>query len=179
MTNLVDYNKSIKGFRALDSLEKGSGIIGTGTIYRSAVYRFGDMAKTEIIMDLTGLSNGGAAGDIIGGNDAANCHIGRIDPRYSGSVFMAKMTCLEVPAGGDPDIDVYAANEGTGVENAAITGLTETALVDSGDLTLGSVEVFTSFPTSGQYLYLVNGAGATVFGAFTAGKVLIELWGTL
>ncbi len=75
-------------------------------------------------------------------------------------------------------MDLYSAAEATGTEDAAITGLTETQLVDAGDHTLGSVKVLTTFPAATEYLYLVAGAGATVFAPYTAGKLLIELYGT-
>lgn len=172
------YGRAERDFQILDSLEAGAGITGgTGTVYRASVTRVGNMAKTEILIDLTGLRST-AAGDIIGidGTSLA-CHLGRIDPDYSGTVIAGRVTCLEAPTGGDPDIDIYSADEGTGTEDTAITTLTETQLVNTGDHTLGSVDVFSALPTAGEYLYLV--AGATTDADYTAGKLLIEMWGTL
>ena len=65
------------------------------------------------------------------------------------------------------------AVEGTGVEDAPISGLVETLLVNTGDHTLGSVNVFTGMPVAGQYFYLV--AGATTDADYTAGKLLVEM----
>jgi hypothetical protein len=151
----------------------GTGITtGTGTIYRSSVEKVGGIIKTSILIDLTGLRST-AAGDIIGVDGTSlDCHIGQV-PSDVGTVLSGRITCLEVPAGGDPDIDLYSATESTGSEDQAITALAETQLVDSGDHTLGSVKVLTAFPTAGQYLYLV--AGATTNADYTAGKLLIEL----
>lgn len=175
-----NYGKRAFDFRCEDGLTAGAGISGgTGTVYRASVERFGDLAKTTILIDLTGLTLT-AVGDIIGVDGTSDpCHIGRIDDDYSGTIIAGRLTCLEVPAGGDPDIDLYAATEGTGTEDSAISGLTETLLVDAGDATLGSEDILTAFPSAAQYLYLVGGAGATTFAAYTAGKLLIELWGTL
>lgn len=175
----IGYGRAERDFQILDSLTAGAGITGgTGTVYRAAVTRVGNMAKTEILIDLTGLECPTTIGDIIGVNGSTDAaHIGRIDPDYSGTVIAGRVTCLEAPAGGDPDIDIYAADEGTGVENGAIGDLTETLLVNAGDHTLGSVDVFTALPTAGQYLYLT--AGTITEATYTGGKLLIELWGTL
>lgn len=176
----MTFPHALSGSGVGDALLSGAGsgiTAGTGTVYKSAVSRHGDLIKTEILVDLTGLDVN-AAGDIIGVTDAANCHLGQIALNQCGTIIGGRMTCLEVPAGGDPDIDLYSAVEATGAENAAITGLTETALVDAGDATLGSQVILSAFPAAGEYLYLVSGAGATVFAAYTAGKLLIELWGT-
>lgn len=165
------------GTDAPSSTEAGSGITaGTGTIHAVSVTRTGDLIETKIVMDLTGLNSGGTAADIIGVADAANCHIGQITAAVNGTIFAGKMTCLEVPTGGDPDIDIYAANEATGVEDTAVTGLTETQLVNSGDLTLGGIDVLTAFPAANQYLYLVCGDATNA--TYTAGKIEIVLYGT-
>jgi hypothetical protein len=86
-----------------------------------------------------------------------------------------RMTCFEAPAGGDPDINVHSATEGTGVEDGAISDLTETLLVNAGDATTGSVVTFTGVPAADEFLYLT--LGATTDADYTAGKLLIELFG--
>jgi hypothetical protein len=54
---------------------------------------------------------------------------------------------------------------------------TETALVTSGAAwASGTTKGFTGMPTAGDYLYLVNGEASG--GTFTAGKFLVELFGT-
>jgi hypothetical protein len=158
------------------SLTPGKGITDAVGAYASSVTREGDLIKTTIFLDLTGLRST-ASGDIIGDDGTSEaCHIGRILAGKSGTIVAGRVTCLEAPTGGDPDIDIFSAVEGTGAEDAAITGLDETQLVDTGDHTLGSVDVLTAFPADGEYLYLV--AGATTDADYTAGKLLIEMWGT-
>ena len=83
------------------------------------------------------------------------------------------MTCFEAPTGGDPDINVHSATEGTGVEDGAISSLTETLLVNAGDATLGSKVIFTLI--TDEFLYLT--LGDTTNADYTAGKLLIELFG--
>jgi hypothetical protein len=155
--------------------ENGSGI-DAAAVYRSSVVQIGGIVYTKILIDLTGL-NSGATGDIIGDDGAANCHLGQIVTSRNGTIFSGRMRCIEQPATGDADVDVYSATESTGAEDAAVTGLTETALVAAGGaLSAGSVYEFTALPAADEYLYLTSG-GAGADATYTAGKLLIELEG--
>lgn len=159
--------------------EAGTGITtGTGTVYRSSVMKIGGIIFTRIIVDLTGLTVEATDGDIIGlANVDLDCHIGRITAARNGTIFGGRMTCLEVPTTGNTDVNLYAADEATGSEGDAISGLTETALVDAGgDWTLGEMQALSAVPAANQYLYLTNGAAANA-GLYDAGKFLIELYG--
>src|SRR5690606_24726021 len=119
---------------------------------------------------------GGTAGDIIGTDGAGAAHLGQITTAQNGTIVMGRVTCLEVPTGSDPDVDLWAANEATGVEDTAISALTgETQLTNNGDHTLARVTALVAFPADGQYLYLAGGDATA--GAYTAGKLLIELFG--
>ena len=158
------------------AVEAGTGITGgTGTIYRSAVQRVGGIITTRILIDLTGLRST-ASGDIIGVDGTSNvCHIGQITAAKNGTILTGSMECFEAPAGGDPDINVHSATEGTGVEDGAISSLTETLLVNAGDATLGSKVYFTAVPAADEFLYLT--LGDTTNADYTAGKLFIELMG--
>lgn len=157
-------------------VEAGTGITtGTGTIYRSSVMQSGGIITTQILIDLTGLRSTGS-GDIIGVNGTSLvCHIGQITAARNGTILTGSMECFEAPAGGDPDINVHSATEGTGVEDGAIGDLTETLLVNAGDATLGSKVYFTAVPAADQFLYLTTGDATDA--DYTAGKLLIELKG--
>jgi len=162
--------------------EAGTGITtATGYAYSSECTKTGKVITTHIFIDITGLRSEATDGDIIGvDGGTANCHIGRIVTGDCGQVFAGSMTCLEVPAGGDPNIMLYSADEATGAENAAITGLTETALYDpNADWTLNKVGVLTAWPdmSVGEYLYLVQGDATGTDATYTAGQFLIELLG--
>ena len=137
--------------------------------------RQGGIITTRILIDLTGLRST-ANGDIIGVNGTSNvCHIGQITAAENGTILTGSMECFEAPAGGDPDINVHSATEGTGVEDGAISGLTETLLVNAGDATLGSKVFFTAVPAADEFLYLT--LGDTTDADYTAGKLLIEFMG--
>ena len=160
------------------TLSAGAGITGgTGTIYKSEVIKLADVIRTNIIIDLTGL-NSSAAGDIIGKQATASSHLGQITASVSGTILFGEINCLETPAGGEPDIDLYSATVSTGTEDVAISGLTETALLNTGaDWTLTKDPMaLTTVPPADGYLYLVGSGGGTD-ATYTAGKFLISLWG--
>lgn len=159
------------------SVGAGAGITGgTGTVYRNSITQSGGIITTSILVDLTGLASSTTDLDIIGvGTSPA--HIGRIQAAESGTILAIRMTCLELPAGGADDIDLYAATEGTGVFDGGVASLTETALITSGAAwASGTVRASTAVPASGQYLYLCGGEAGTA-ASYTAGKFLIELLG--
>ena len=178
ISTLSSINSS--GFASLDAntmaVEAGTGITtGSGTLYRSSVQRVGGIITTRILIDLTGLRSTGS-GDIIGVNGTALvCHIGQITAATNGTILTGSMECFEAPAGGDPDINIHSATEGTGVEDGAISGLAETLLVDAGDATLGSKVYFTAVPAADEFLYLTTGAATDA--DYTAGKLFIQLMG--
>ena len=140
----------------------------------AGVIKIGEVFHTTILIDLTGLASSGS-GDIIGKAATANSHIGQITAAVNGTVLGGKLTCLEAPAGGDPDINLWYADEATGTEDAAVTGLTnQVQICDSGDLALNSV-VSLATVAADKYLYMATGAATNA--DYTAGKLLIEFWG--
>jgi hypothetical protein len=158
------------------TMTKGDGFTGTGAVYKSSVMHQGDLIITRIFIDLTGTNCGGTAGDIIGDDGTSDpCHIGQITAAQNGTIFFGQMRCVETPSGGDTDIDLYAADEGTGVEDGAIGSLTETQIVNGGTHTAGDVDLIAASPAADQYLYLVGQGGGDA--TYTAGQFLIELYG--
>lgn len=155
----------------------GLGIDGIAEVCKWGVFRSGGLIHTMGFIDLTGL-NSSAAGDIIGDDGVAGCYIGQYTKERMGTLIGGRVSCLETPAGGEPDIDLYSATEATGTEDAAITGLTETALMDAGaDWTaLLAPKGMTALPADDEYFYLV-GSGTGTDATYTAGKLLIEFFG--
>jgi hypothetical protein len=155
------------------NLDIGTGIsTGVGTICKAHAAINEGVYLVRILVDLTGLNSGGTANDIIGVDGASNCYIARLPAM---TVLGGRMTCLETPAGGDTDIDLYSANEGTGAEDAAVTGLTETLLINAGAQTVGTVTFLAADPTANQYIYLAG--QSTADATYTAGRFLIEIFG--
>ena len=155
----------------------GIGITGTADNYVTSVEKAGTIVKTTILIEVDGLNSGGTADDIIGADGAGVAHLGQITAAVNGTIFAGKITCLETPTGGDPDIDLWYANEATGVEDTLITALTgEIQCIDHGDWTGAQMDVLTAFPAADKYLYLTTGNATDA--TYTAGILLIELWGT-
>ena len=163
-----------------DSLASNLLAVGTGADgmdnHGAGVFKNGSLIVTRILVDFDGLLDGDTAGDIIGEDGVANCHIGQITAAKNGTIIGGRVTCLQAPTGGATDIDIYSATEGTGTNDAAISGLTETQLINHGAWTAGQVDVLATMPAADEYLYLVNQATAGNT-AYTAGIFLIELFG--
>lgn len=161
-----------------NGLTAGSGITAGGAYYKSWTEKNGNVIKTSILMDLTGLASGDAADDIIGDDGGvANSHIGQYTTAQMGTLFAVSMTALEVPDGGDPDINLVFADEANLAENTALSAATNGGTtINSGDLAAGiPVYAHAGFPAANQYFYLSN--GAITEAAYTAGSLLIELYG--
>ena len=91
---------------------------------------------TTILVDLHGGLAGGTADDVIGTDGgAANAYIAELTSAVNGIPYLIEFACLEVPTGGDPDINLVCSATGTTAENAAVTS--GTILLNNGDLTLG------------------------------------------
>ena len=158
-----------------------AGIEGTAAVYVTQVNRLKsdvdtnvNIVKTTIMIDLTGLKDGGTAGDIIGKDGSGIAFIGKVTTANQGTVFGVTMTCLETPAGGSTDIDLFSATEGTGVNDTAIGDLTETQIINAGAASAGTV-VAGGDIAADQFLYLVSqGTGDATY---TAGRFLIEITG--
>ena len=170
VTGITDLNGN--------TMSAGTGITtGTGTVYAGAAVKVGGVYSTSILIDLTGLASSGS-GDIIGKAATANSHIGQITAANNGTILTGQLNVYEAPAGGDPDIDLWYADEATGTEDAAITGLSnQVQVMNNGDLTAASIDYFTAgtVPAADKYLYLVTGAATNA--DYTAGRILLEMWG--
>ena len=170
------------GNKMINEAVANAGIEGTAGVYVTQVERFKsdtttnvNIVKTTILLDLTGLTKSATAGDIIGKDGDGVAYFARVTTADQGVIFGIQMTCLEVPSAGNGDIDIYSATEGTGVEDTAITALTESQITNGGALVAGSM-VAGGAISADQYLYLVNAQGAGA-GTYTGGRLLIELTG--
>ena len=150
---------------------------GTGTIYKNAAILSGGIYTTQILFDLTGLGSSTTDLDIIG-QGASVAHMGRVLAAQQGTTILTvSLTCLEAPAGGVTDLDLYSATESTGVFDQLVTALTETALLTAGGAwTNGLTKGATVVPAANDYLYLTCGAGG-VPGTYTSGKFLLTIKG--
>jgi hypothetical protein len=158
------------------TMAPGAGFAGTGTVYKASVDKVGDLIKTTILIDLTGAASSTTDLDIIGTSGVS--HIGQIKAAVNGTIVGGRVTCIELPAGGVTDIDLYSATEGTGAFDGGIGALEEVAMVTSGGAwASGTTKGILAAPAADKYLYLTGGAAGTA-ASYTAGIFLIELFGT-
>ena len=172
---------AIQKFVGNTGLVPGTGISGVAGAHTSWKEFIGNQVqKTSILIDLVGLASGGA-NDIIGKDGGvANCHIGQYTVASCGTLDAIKMSWLELAAGGDPDINLCSADEATLAENTALSaGTNPVTIINGGDGTATDNTKLSArtLATANQYLYLSNGASTDA--AYTAGRLLIELWGTV
>ena len=172
------------GNKMINEAVGSAGIEGTAGTYVTQVSRFKsdvdtnvNIVKTTIMIDLTGLRDGGTAGDIIGKDGSGVAYIARVTTADQGTIFGLTMECVEAPAGGGADIDLYSATEGTGVNDTAIGDLTETELINGGTQAAGTrtASAATNVLAADQYLYLVGQGNGHA--AYTAGRFIIEITG--
>ena len=169
---------SVADHSALAALVAPSTVMAAGVeSINTSVVRSGDIIKTTIVVDITGLNSSTTDLDIIG--DTGICYLHQITTAVNGVIFAGQVGCAEVPGGGVTDIDLYSATEATGAFDAGIGTLTETALMSAGGAhAVGTVKPFTALPVADAYLYLTGGAGGTA-AEYSAGKLVIEMWGTI
>lgn len=155
----------------------GSGIADTAI--NTFINKVGGDIVTTILVDLHGgLASGGAANDIIGTDGGtANAYIAELTSAVNGIPYKLEFICLEVPTGGDPDINLVCSATGTDAENAAVSS--GTVLFNNGDLTLGLHNEADGGSTlaalSKKFLYLTCGDATDA--AYTAGKLVIKIHG--
>ena len=154
----------------------GSGIADTAI--NTFVNKVGGDIVTTILVDLHGGLASGGADDIIGTDGGtANAYIAELTSAVNGIPYKLEFICLEVPTGGDPDINLVCSATGTDAENAAVTS--GTVLFNNGDLTLGLHNEADGGATlaalTKKYLYLTCGDATDA--AYTAGKLVIKIHG--
>jgi len=158
-----------------NGLTAGVGITGgTGTVYHSWIERNGNIIKTSIYLDITGLGSSATADDIVGvaGGPA---HIGQITAAKNGTIFAGQVTTLETPDANIKDLDLVASATGTDAFDAAVTS--GTTLLDSGNLDANTIDALTELPSANDYIYITSPTETAVATA-TTGQILIELYGT-
>jgi hypothetical protein len=154
----------------------GSGIADASI--NTFVNKVGGTITTTILIDLHGGFVGSAAANrIIGVGTSANSYIAELTKEVNGIPILLEFGCVEVPTGGDPDINVDISATGTTASGAAVASGTQ--MMNNGDLTLGYYNSVDSAATmaalSKKFVYLVQGAATNA--AYSAGKIWIRITG--
>jgi len=158
---------------AVETAEHAAGVIGTGAA--PATYRWTEagVIVTQIKIDLQGLASTATANDVIGLAAGGVAYIGRNVVATNGVIYAIDMACIEVPAGGDTDINLVA-NASATLEYDGAGGTTYG--VDGGTWTAGKVVSNTTQGlTANHYFYLTAGTGSAA--AYTTGQFVITMYG--
>ena len=153
-------------------------------IVSSSVNNIGGVIQTTLLIDLgKGAGSGGGVADIIGTDnvaDAGGAYITSLSKEVNGLPYSIELSCVETPTGGDPDINVVTGSAADDAHDAAVTGAV--IVVNGGDQqdglntqgdALGTVADGTiALP----YVYLTTGAATNA--AYTAGKVIVTIYGS-
>ena len=154
----------------------GSGI--PDAAINTFVNKVGGTIVTSILIDLHGGFDGSATADrIIGNGTDANASIATLTKEVNGIPILLEFGCVEVPTGGDPDINVVISATGTTASGSAVAS--GTIMMNNGDLTLGyynSVDAgATMAALAKKFVYLTQGDSTNA--AYTAGKIWIRITG--
>ncbi len=174
---ILDLSTLVSSISGIEvSAEHGDGAIGTSSFGAPRTFRHtvDGVIITQVLIDLTGLYDGGTANDAIGLATAAYCFIGRNVVATNGIIFKATLSCIELPAGGDTDINVVRNTSGTIAGDAAAG--TDYVSGNSGDLVAGqTIQNLVPVVTANHYYYMAIGAstGAT----YTGGQLIFTTWG--
>jgi hypothetical protein len=185
---------------ALDKLGQDSdmteGVGVTKAIGHSKLSRDGTQVTTEIYVDLgtsggTMASSGSAGATVLGLSSSSGpvgaAYLCQLSDTVNGIIHDVELTCVEDVAGsGEPDIDViysdsatlrFASPTGSGGATSVLLVAGGTDLV-KGDNSTGTVD---NNAASGKYLYLATGQGAgnPDDGAYTGGKLVLRLYGSV
>jgi hypothetical protein len=155
--------------------EHGAGAIGSGVAPTTTRRTENGTIITEIKIDLTGLASVATADDIIGlAAETPPAYIGKNDVAKNGIIYRVEMVCLETPAAGDDDINLVAGSAADEHVDDAVTGAA--VIINGGDQVGGMVTVNNAPAlTADHYFYLTAGTGEAE--TYTAGQLMIRLYG--
>tara|TARA_R110002012_G_scaffold220848_1_gene392493 strand:+ start:32 stop:1513 length:1482 start_codon:yes stop_codon:yes gene_type:complete len=169
MTGITALNGNANGVA-------GVGITsGTGTICKSTKLRQGDVVYTNVILDVTGLQSD-ANGDVISkAGTTTPAFLTKITTANNGTILQGKVTCLEAPTA---DLEFFTSTDATLKESdVAATSAAYDSLCVKSTWAIGDVKFFdaTALPANNEIIYM-EGTAAT---NYSAGKFIIEMWGTV
>ena len=159
----------------------GAGLTGTG-IGAPVIKRYeqNGVLVTTALIDLTGLTAHGATNnDVIGIKALApDAYLFRYKSADHGVLFKASLACLELPAGAGSLVDINVVGNSSGTLGYSEAGGTDYVVNSGTHAAQRSVEnLDLSAVTDGMYLYLTEGTTDGDDSVFTAGQLLLTLYG--
>ena len=158
----------------------GAGAISTEVAPSTFIQNVGGDIVTTIQVDLTGLKKKSDVGDVIGLDGVSGAYLLQFLSAKHGILYKVEMSCIELPTGTNvlKDFDLIANSSATLAYDGDASGGTS-IFAAGGDFALGTTiqNLAVTQPTNEHYIYLCEGATSTNAQVFTAGKLVIKLYG--
>jgi hypothetical protein len=158
----------------------GDGALGTEIAPQTFVQDVGGEIITTLLVDLTGLKSKSNAERVIGLGAGGDAYLMDYSATNNGILYRAELECLELPTAGSNvnlDIDIRsidAEDKAYGNDSSSYRVI----LNSGGDMALGqTIEGLACVPNDGDYVYISTGAAESGDGTYTAGKIVIRLFG--
>ena len=159
----------------------GAGAISTEIAPSTFVQNVGGDIVTTIQVDLTGLKKKSDVGDVIGLDGVAGAYLLQYVATRQGILYKVEMSCIELPTGTNvlKDFDLIANSSATLAYDGDATSGGTSIFAAGGNFALGTTiqNLAVSQPTNEHYIYLCEGATSSDAQVFTAGKLVIKLYG--
>lgn len=165
---------------AEESATYGAGAISTEVAPSTFIQNVGGDIITTIQVDLTGLKKKSDVGDVIGLDGVNGAYLLQFLSAKHGILYKVEVSCIELPTGTNvlKDFDLIVNSSATLAFDGDASG-GDSIFAAGGDFALGTTiqNLAVTAPTNAEYLYLCEGATSTNAQVFTAGKLVIKLFG--
>ena len=157
----------------------GGGFVSDNDSKVPSVTNINGRIITKLYIDLAGNASTTDNLDIIGDGTTADGSIYKHVNSINGLAVEVQMHCVEDPATGADDIDLYISADGAAAAGSLVTDLTEAALITSGgawEAGLAAQATFGVEDLDGAFFYLTCGEAGTA-GEYSTGKFIITIIG--
>ncbi len=160
----------------------GAGLVGTGTAPSQTILTVNDEIITTTKIDLTGLKKKSDIGDVIGKAGTNSAYIAIYSAATHGILHKIEISCVELPTATNAllDFDLIAHDTTTLTYDGDASGGTSMTAMN-GDIALGQTyqDLTAGVPNAdGDALYLCEGAASGGADTFTAGMLVVKLFGS-
>jgi hypothetical protein len=173
---------NIQGRPVSAGTKAGAGMVSTLNGLRPVIniVTLNNVVTTTIQVALKGCSNKNDIDDVIGRLGIAQARLCKVTSAEMGQIFKISMSCTELPtASSNVGLDIDLRSSASLVRSYDFDLSGGTSLIAAGgDWALGkTIEQLVTVPTANHGLYLTTGATHTGDSVYTAGQLVITLYG--
>ena len=172
----------IEGRAASGATQSGAGMVSTLNGLRPVIniVTLNNVVTTTIQIALKGLKSKNDIDDVIGLGAGGHARLCKVTAAEMGQIFKISMSCTQLPAASSNvgiDIDLRSASNLTRIYDNDLSGGTS-LIAAGGNWALGkTIEQLVTVPTVNHALYLTTGNTHTGDSVYTAGQLVITLYG--